>query len=365
VPALAGWVVARMTILSGWFLADARVDGAGVPQGRLHLDQALMTWDGTYYRVIAEGWYRGPATPDDAVRFFPGYPSLGRALSVLTFGNVDAALLVISNAAALASAVVLWMLATEVLGEEAAGRRAAWMVAVLPPAIVLAFAYSEALTLLCTSLALLMLHRRRLLWVAALGLACGLLRPAGVLLVAPVLVEAWRRWREEGAPRPDPREAAAWFTGIAAPVAGLGTALVVAAGPGGDLAEVFRLHRTLRQGFRDPATRLVEAVLDVVSGDFADLYNVAFALGFLALVVVAVRMRQPPSWIVFMLVTWVVAVGGNNMDSGGRYALVAAPFTLALAQWAQRRWQQVVVGVAGVLGCTWFAAEVFLGRVIP
>jgi hypothetical protein len=61
----------------------------------------------------------------------------------------------------------------------------------------------------------------------------------------------------------------------------------------------------------------------------------------------------------------VVAVGGNNMDSVGRYCTVAAPFSVALAQLADQTWRTRAVWVLGLGGTVWFTAEVMLGRIIP
>jgi len=61
----------------------------------------------------------------------------------------------------------------------------------------------------------------------------------------------------------------------------------------------------------------------------------------------------------------VVAVGGNNMDSIGRYCVVAAPFTVALAQWGDTRARQMAIGALGVLTTVWFTSEVLLGRIVP
>jgi hypothetical protein len=38
---------------------------------------------------------------------------------------------------------------------------------------------------------------------------------------------------------------------------------------------------------------------------------------------------------------------------------------VALAQWADARWRQVLVGVAGSAGLVWMTAEVLAGRVVP
>ncbi len=363
-PALAGWLAARVAVATGVAVAHGLADHVGMPDGRLHLDQGLLTWDGTYYRVLAEGWYPGAATPEDATRFFPAFPGLARLLDPVLPGSVDVALLVIANLCALAAAVLLWQLAHDVLDDEGVARRSAWMVAVIPAANVFVFAYSEAAMLLVFTAALVALHRRRMGWLCALGLLAGLLRPAGVLLVVPVVVAAWQHHRRT--PPPTRREALGWLAAAVAPLAGLAGALgwiAISAGVG--WGEPFERQRQLRDGFHEPLSRVAEAAVDVLSGRQHDIYNLAFAVGFAALFVVALRRRQPLPWLAFMVVTWVVAVGGTNMDSTGRYCVVAAPFTVALAQWAQHRWQQVAVGALGLAGTAWFTAEVMLGRIIP
>jgi hypothetical protein len=354
-----------VAVATGFVVAHALADRVWMPDGRLHLDQGLLTWDGTYYRVLAGGWYAGAASPADSTRFFPAYPGLARLIDPVLPGGVDVALLVVANLCALAAGATVWWLARDVLGEEKVARRAAWMVAVIPAANVFVFAYSEAAMLLVFTLALVALHRRRLGWLCVLGVLAGLLRPAGVLLVAPVVVAAWQARRDPDA-ETGHGEALGWVAAAVAPLAGLLGALGwIAASAGVGWQEPFERQRELRDGFRDPVTRVGEAVVDVLSGRHHDVYNLAFAIGFAALFVVALRRRQPLPWLVFMVVTWVVAVGGNVMDSTGRYCMVAAPFTIALAQWAQRRWQWVAVGAAGLVGTAWFTAEVVLGRVIP
>ena len=112
-PAALGWLAARAAVGLGYLLARGLSGRVDLPDGRLHLDQGLMTWDGTFYRVITDGWYSGAGTGEDPSRFFPGYPALARALRPLVLGDTDLALLLVANGAALAAAVLLWRLTEE------------------------------------------------------------------------------------------------------------------------------------------------------------------------------------------------------------------------------------------------------------
>ena len=389
-PALIGWAWARICIGAGFLVAHALSGRVTLPDGRLHLDEGLLTWDGAFYRALAAGWYDG--APAESARFFPAYPALGRLLAPLFLGREDLALLAVTNACALGGAVVLWRLAVEALGGAgtiadggagvadpgaAVADRSAWMVAIIPSAFVLAFAYSEGPSLLLVAATLLALHRRAFAWTALWALAAAAVRPVGVLLVVPIAVEVARTLLEGGPTPPGPtargdgpaRPGAGTVLGmgaaVVAPLAGLGLAMAWLGSLTGDAGLPLRIQRQLRDGFRDPVTRLAQAVWDVTRGDFRDVYNLAFALAFIALAVVAVRRRQPLAWILYSVATLVVAGSANNIDSFGRYALLALPLVIALAQWAGPRWRQVLVAVGGSVGLVWLTAEALLGRVVP
>ena len=380
-PALVGFLWARLCVAAGFVVAHVLSGRVALPDGRLHLSEGLLTWDGAFYRALAAGWYDGSTT--EAARFFPLFPAAARAVSPLFLGREDIALVVIANVSALAGAVVLWRLAVEVTGDHDAAGRSAWMVAVVPSAFVLAFAYSEGLSLLLVAATLLMAHRRAFWWVAALGLASSAVRPVGVLLVVPIGVEALRTLRASdlhptdlhptdqhptagrGADVPTSVAVAARLTAVVAPVVGLGLAMAWVGAATGDDGLPFRIQRQLRAGFRDPLTRLAQGIWDVARFDFRDVYNVAFAVAFIALVVLSVRRRQPLAWIAYSVTTLVVALSANNIDSLGRYGLLALPLVVALAQWADIRWRQVLVGAVGSIGLVWLTTEALLGRVIP
>ncbi|MFZ4517111.1 MAG: hypothetical protein ACOYOP_01910 [Microthrixaceae bacterium] len=370
-PALAGFLWARVCVAAGFAVAHLLSGRVSLPDGRLHLTEGLLTWDGSFYRVLAVGGYDG--SPAEAARFFPLYPAAARLLAPLALGREDVVLVVLANVCALGAAVVLWRLAVEVLGPDGDGngdavaRRAAWMVAVVPPAFVLAFAYAEGPALLLVSATLLALHRRNWWWAALFGLLAGMLRPVGVLLVVPVAVELWRWWRD----RPDDRSGSRTravpgaVAALAGPVAGLLGGLWWIGAAVGDAGAPLRIQRQLRAGFRDPVTRLAEGLWDLAHLEWRDVVNVAGALVALWLLVVAVRRRQPLGWLLYSAATVAVALSANNIDSLGRYVLLAVPLVIALAQWADRRWRSALVGALGSLGLVVLTAAALWGRLIP
>lgn len=363
VVALVGWLWARCCVAAGFWVAHVAVGG----EGRQTLRQGLVAWDGAFYVNIAQAGYDG--APPDAVRFFPLFPALGRVLSFPFLGREDVALVVLANLGALVGAVVLWHLAREALSDpggrallepaeaDAVADRSAWMVALVPASFVLAFAYTEGLALLFAAATLLCLQRRSWAWAGLWALLAAVLRPVGGLLLVPIVIELIRA-------RPRPRIWPA-VCALAGPVVGFAVANAVIARTTGDWLSAWEAQRPIRSEFRNPLVRSAEAVWALLHDNLTDVENVPFVLLWGVLLGVSVWKRQPWSWVALSAVTLFVALSSEQIDSIGRYGLVAVGLVVALAQWAGPRWRQALVGCVGSAGIVWLTAEVLAGRVVP
>lgn len=362
--AALGWLWARACVAAGFAVAALAGAGDG-PRSRL--DQGLLSWDGAFYVTLARDWYDGATA--DAARFFPLFPAAGRLLAPLLAGREDVALVVVANVGALVGAVLLWHLAREALADPrgrtglapdeaaAVGDRVAWVVAIVPAALVLAFAYTEGPALALTAGCLLAVQRRRWAWAGLLAALAAALRPVGGLLLVPIAIELWRC-----RPRPRPLPALA---ALAGPLVGFVAALGAIAAATGSWTAPLDEQEPIRAGFRNPVVRAGEAVWSLLHGSATDAENVPFLVLFGVLVAVSVWRRQPWSWISLSVLTLLVATSAQTIDSLGRYALLAVGLVVALAQWADVRWRQVLVGAAGSAGLVWMTAEVLAGRVVP
>lgn len=178
-----------------------------------HPDEYFPTrWDGFWYTYIARHGYSSDLSgPPPYERyspwaFFPLFPLVIRATSVVTGLGVVKAGLVLNLLLGILLALVIYQLTTDTTGDERVGDRAVLLLFFWPGSAVFSLIYSEPLFLLLAGLALLLLLRRR--WWAA-GLAAALTtatRATGVAVVAACVVAAImaivraREWRSLAAP---------------------------------------------------------------------------------------------------------------------------------------------------------------------
>jgi hypothetical protein len=311
---LLSWLAARAVVLLGLLIASA------LPAD--HRD-GLLGWDADWYRRIADLGYGH--LPDESVRFFPLLPLLARALALGT--DPGWALLLIANGCALGVGFLTHRLALrEGLGECAA-KRVVWVVALAPAGYVLVMGYTEPLYLVLLAGLLLGLRERRWLLVAVLGAAAGGLRPTGVLVVLPVLVEALRGLRGAGVGELSRRAAA-----VLAPAVGLAAYLGWVGATYGSpfLPYTVQQREKLRGGtFVDPLPGIVHAFQapfgSPASGALLHLPGIAVAV----VLVVVVARRLPLSHTAYTALTLLLALTGREVQSFDRYALSALPLVLA------------------------------------
>jgi 4-amino-4-deoxy-L-arabinose transferase-like glycosyltransferase len=145
-------------------------------------------WDGGWFVHIARDGYTSASS---TTAFFPAYPLLVRAGGFLLGGHYVVAGVVVSLLAAASAFVLLYELARDLVGDEAATRGLVCL-ALFPTAFFLGAVYSESLYLLLTVAAFLAAVRRR--WALS-GVVTGLAiltRPSGLILLPALAVLVWR-----------------------------------------------------------------------------------------------------------------------------------------------------------------------------
>jgi hypothetical protein len=356
--AVGPWLVSRALVALAYVVA--RLGADEVDAQPLQLSLGLFAWDGDWYRGIAEVGYGG--LPDEAIRFFPLFPLLGRLVGILFLGREWLGLVVVANLGALAAAVVLRRLVIVVGGDREIASRAVWLLLLSPAAFVLVWSYSEAIFLSAAVAAFIALRRRLWWWAGALGAAAALARPVGVLLAGVALIEALRAPGVVGVLGRAGRSGR--VAAVVGPVLGLAGFLLWAEASTGDWRDPIRAQSELRGDLAFPFARLVEGIGEVFGGEFNAALHVGAAVVFAALVVVAF-FRLPLSLAAFAAAMFVVATSAEHLTSLERYALGAFPVTIAAAMVLRRpvlERSAIVLSGAAMVG---LAVLAWLGAYTP
>jgi hypothetical protein len=358
---LPAWIVARLLVVAALVLAHYLVDEVGVTDqlARVTARAGLTSWDGAYYADIAEHGYA--ALPRDALRFFPLFPMLAKPFVWIGI-PAHAAVVIVSNASALAAGALLYLLAVREGRDGVFATRATWLLALAPPAFVLVMGYTEATTIALAIGIFLALRSQRWWVAAALGVLVGLSRPSGFLLAVPALVEAVR-----GLQSLPVKEYVARAAAVVAP--GMGALLY--------LAWVWRrfddfwlpyslqTESSRRGSFSNPFDTVGDALDGLFRGDAIGTgLHVPWLLIVTALVVVCFR-TWPASYGALAAVGIGTAVVSSNLESFERYALTAFPLVLAATTLTTgRRMERAVLVLSGA-AMTLYALLAFLHAYVP
>jgi hypothetical protein len=363
---------------------------AGV--GDLHpaYGDLAVVWDGQWYEQIAEQGYPHGLPLTDTGRvdynswaFFPLFPALVRLVMVTGVPFVVAATVV--NLVAAGGAVLLMRRLFAFRGPRSAAAPgwltllavAVW--AVLPPAVVLQVAYTEALASLLLVASLLLLVRRRYLAAVPVVLLLGLTRAVAAPLMLVVAWHAWQRWRhraDDPLSRPDVVRLAA--LGLATGVSSLLWPAIVGVATG--IPDAF-LQTQAVWGQRPEQGLFLPWLAWAWNG--LGLAGVLVLLGVLALGVAAALGRHG-RWLAVELRVWAIAYPVyllavvRPITSMWRFLLLDFPLAAVLASvlargrtrrglralgsvsvrvpWAELRWRLAWAAVLAVGAMTWWAA---------
>jgi hypothetical protein len=360
--AFPAWFGTRAVTLGALALARYVVDHgyATKPGAAFRVHQGFFAWDAAFYRQIAAHGYHGVEAL--GLRFFPLVPLMARFLGFGLGGRYGLALILIVNASALVMGALLHRLVIEDLGDANLARRSAWLVALVPPAYVLALGYAEATFMALAIGAFIGLRTRKWGVAIACGVLAGLTRPIGALLVLPAAVEAWRGWAGSRG-----RERVARVTAVLAPAAGVGLFLGWSAIAYHDLFRPLRAQSDpkLRGRVVSPITALLHEGRGILHGThIGSGLHVPWALALIVLLVVCAR-RLPASYSLFAASALVVGLSTTNLESFERYCLSAFPFVVGGATLTASDRVEKLVLALGAAGMAGYAILAFLNATVP
>jgi len=300
----------------------------------------LTTWDGHWYKLIAEhGYLLMPGRRSDPA-FFPLLPIALRGLHGIGV-PYDAAGLAITNAAFVFALLGLYLLSREWLSPSCA-RWSLIFAALFPGSVVLSMVYPESIALACMAFAGVFAARSRWLACAACCALATFARPEGALLVIPIAVCAVRAW-----PTMTSSERGRALAAVMTPFAALATVSFYFSQTLNDPLAWSNAERAWGRSF-DPLG-IVNAVTGLMTANNYDLWLVRDAVFFaiyLTLLTVAWRRGVPKSWVIAGLAMIVLPLTSGSFASDARFGLMALPTYPALALAARKQRTRTLLAIA-------------------
>jgi Dolichyl-phosphate-mannose-protein mannosyltransferase len=288
-------------------------------------------WDGGWYTSIAEGGYFFRPPPEgSSVAFFPLYPLLMRAASVVV-GNTSNAGLLVSNVCMALSMCLLYSFVRERWGRDVAFRTIVLLV-VYPLGFYLGALYTESLFLLL-AVASFWLAEREKWWLAGLaGMLATLTRQMGLVL-GPALLLLYL-----GKRRYDPRRVGPDVLALGLIPLGIVLYMAYLYVQFGDPLAFYRVtldsfgHANV---FRDGLGIINPRTLGAVDFRLLLLFNFVFGVAFV-LAAVPVARRVGLSYAAFTLLAAGIPML-VGLISLGRYMSVVFPVFILLGQVIRNR----------------------------
>lgn len=368
------WLVTRVAfVILTYFavLLAARNPSTGyLPIGPHEMLDDWKRWDTVWYANIANLGYWKP----QASVFFPLYPLLIKATTLLIGQHWTLAALLVSNLGTLAAFIGLGLWAAQEERTRHASPHAIKALAAYPLALFLFAGYTEGLFLALVIFAFFFARRGDWGWTALCGFLAGLTRPTAAALIVPLAYEygrqqgwwhrtVWtvRNWRE--------RLRAHWRALT------IGAVVVGAVPAGFALFELFLIHRFHEKAIIPRAERIfwhhttmfpLSTAVAVVQQIFStppwtywqahQLLDLIPLLAFATIAVVAAR-RIPLAYTLYTAGVLYLAIASpitqgypNLLMSTGRYMLAAAPIFLILGRWMGRyAWLDLLLTSGGFM----------------
>ncbi|WP_372511332.1 hypothetical protein [Streptomyces cylindrosporus] len=364
-PLPAAMGTALGLFLAARLLGVAALAAVSWAAGRHPLALLGRSWDSLWYLGIAAHGYgrtvhHNPTVVYSDLAFFPLYPALVRAATVLGPLSAGASGLIVSWTAAAVAACGIYAVGARLHGR-AVGTALVLLWGLLPHSVVLSMAYTEPVLTAFAAWSLYALLTGRWVWAGALAALAGAARPNGFAVAAAVLATAaYEVWRQRG------KVTHRLWTGAAlAPAGWAGYVLWVGHRRGDLLGGYFEVQREWgsRFDFGRGSVHFIRHML-LHEDRFVSPMTMVIVAAAVVLYALLLADRAPLPLVVHSGVLLLVALGGSGFfESKPRFLLPAFPLLLplarALVRTARARPGHATVVVAALAGLS-FAYGAYL-----
>jgi Gpi18-like mannosyltransferase len=342
---------------SAYTTAIANGDATNPPQ--LLMNQ-FAKWDSPHYMYIAQNGYTNQGDAANFIVFFPLYPFLVRLIT-FDFAYINLSGLIISNISSLIAVIYLFKLAKLDYSDSVA-KKAVLFLSVFPTAYFLSAVFTESLFLALTIASLYYARNAKWAYTGVLGLLASLTRIAGLLLL-PVLIVEYLHQKEWKIKATDPK-----LIWTSLPAIGFLIYLLINYQVTGNFFTFIEIERTHWSETLNPINGLLGAVGWSTNGAFPDNIIIGYAqiifaaLGLTMVIagfIAAYKHKLRPSYAVYTLLIWMLAVATSFWISIPRYVLSMFPMFMLFALLSHKKAVTImltVVSFAALAFFTWLFA---------
>jgi hypothetical protein len=317
-------------------------------------------WDAPHYVDIAKNWYVSDPNLDayNLIVFFPLYPILIHLFTVnLNYINLSA--LIISNASSLIAFLYLYRL-TKLEFNEGVAVKAILFLSIFPTAYFLSAPYTEGLFFALVIASFYYARLGKWQFAGLLSLFAALTRIAGLILLPVLIVEYFHHkgWK--------PRKIDINILWIFLSLLGFFIYLNINSQVTGSPFTFMTIEATHWSNRLDPWGGLTGAYGWATGATYPDnvtigIAPIAFAVFGLLMIGVSFWKRLRPAYIVYMFLSWGLAVSTSWWISVPRYVMAIFPMFILFGLLARRKAFTITgVLVSGGLLC-YFTAVFVLG----
>ncbi|MGN0809689.1 MAG: ArnT family glycosyltransferase [Christensenellales bacterium] len=318
--------------------------------------------DANHYLNIAENWYVAEGNDKLLIVFFPLFPLLIRALSLIIPNSFISAQ-ILNTIFTCFAAGMLYKLICEVLSESKAFLSSIIFL-LLPGAVFMNSTMTEPLFVLLTCTSLYFMRKKSYLLAGLFAALSGFTRSVGILLIVPIAIEGigeavylLRNKQKAGG------TILRLVGGLGISCTGTGAYLLINKLVTGN-AFMFSVYQksnwsqSIGYFFDTPRYMYAHAAHYAASGNYAFL--LVFALPTLAVIFASLIIylnrakRLPASFNAYFLAYFVIAIGCTWLLSAVRYICVLVPFIAAIALLPKKKAGEcVTIGLCAVMYCAY------------
>jgi Gpi18-like mannosyltransferase len=350
-------IIAKLAVFSIGYAgaySTALVKGDSTNPLQLLMSQ-FAKWDGLHYLYIAQNGYTNQGDAANFIVFFPLYPFLVRLIT-FDFAYVNLSGLIISNISSLIAVIYLFKLAKLDYNDNLA-KKAVLFLSVFPTAYFLSAVFTEGLFIATVIASLYYARNGKWAFAGILSLLASLTRIAGLLLLPVLIVEYFnqKKWKIKAT---DPK-----ITWTSLPAIGFLTYLLINYQVTGNPFTFIEIQRTHWFETLNPIDGLLGAAGWSTNGTYPDSLTIGYAqiifatLGLTMVIagfIAAYKHKLRPSYAVYMLLIWMLAVSTSFWISIPRYVLSMFPMFMLLALLSHKKTSTITLTVLSFAALAFF-----------